>query len=305
MSSPTPELSILIVNWNVRDLLDECLRSIKQFTAAGSFEVIVVDNASKDDSVEMVRRKYPWVKLTAATDNLGFTKGNNVALASAAGRFICYLNPDTELIEDVFTPLIKYMDEYPKIGAIAPKLLNTDRSIQNSIGRFTRLTSLLKEYFLRTKAEKQKLVYPTTPTVVDYAMGACLVVRGDLCRQLGGLDERFFMNHEETDLCYQLKKHGFPTIYYPLVAMIHHGSKSSTISVESRQRTLHENRKSQYLYFQKNSGWLTAETAKLIIVVAMASRILVLWLMNVFKKSDERSIKISYFSSTVSWLFQH
>ncbi len=299
-----PDISILIVNWNVRDLLDACLRSIKRFTTSVSYEVIVVDSASSDGSVAMVKEKYPWVTLEVSDENIGFTKGNNVALRRAKGRQIVYLNPDTELIEDVFTPLVSYLESNPRVGVVAPKLLNTDRSRQNSIGRFTRLHGLLNEYFLRNKAEQEQHTYPIVPTAVEYALGACLVVRGDLCRQIGGLDERFFMNNEETDLCLRLLKMGYTTIYFPSVALIHHGGSSSNYSPESRQRFLHENRKSQYLFFRKHSGWLVAQIAKLIILLAMISRIIVLGLTGLVKPSSLKAIKIDYYTQTVGWLLK-
>lgn len=301
----SPDLSILIVNWNVADLLDKCLESIQHYTTGCTYEVIVVDNASTDDSVERVQKKYPWVKLIPATENLGFAKGNNIALAEATGRHIAYLNPDTELIEDAFTPLVLYLETHEKVGVAAPKLLNTDRTLQNSIGRFTCLNDLVREYFFRSKAEQQRTQHPEQPTLVDFALGACLIVRGTICREIGGFDERYFMYHEETDLCLTLREKGFQTIYDPLVSVIHHGSKSSTSSVENRQRTLHENRKSQYLFFQKHYGFVRAKLAKLIILLAMLARIIILELRQLLGRNEESSLKIHYFSQTVSWLLSH
>lgn len=304
MSENSPELSILIVSYNVSDYLDRCLASIKQFTSKLRFEVIVVDSGSEDDSVAMARRRHPWATVIDAQSNVGFTKGNNLALAAATGEYICYLNPDTELIEDVFTPCVDYLKSHRQVGVVAPQLLNTDRSIQNSIGRFTKLSSLLNEYVLRNKADRERLVYPTKPTVIDYGLGACLIVRDDLCRQIGGLDERYFANHEETDFCLQLRRLGFPTIYYPAVKLIHHGGKSSN-SPERKERWQHENRKGQYLFFQKNFSRLTAQTAKLIILVAMISRLAVLLPLNAIRPRIDYAAKIRYFSQTVGWLLAH
>lgn len=305
MANSHPQLSILIVSYNVVNYLDKCLESIKHFTKSLTYEVIVVDSGSADDSIAMVRAKHPSVKLIDAQSNVGFTKGNNIALAAAAGEFVCYLNPDTELTEDAFGRLVTYLEENPTIGVVAPKLLNTDGSIQNSIGHFTQLSSLLNEYFLRRKAEQERHHYPTLPTAIDYGLGACLVVRGDLCRQLGGLDERYFANHEETDFCWQLKKLGYPTIYYPLVSLIHHGGKSSTVTPERKERWQHENRKGQYLFFQKNRGWLPTQAARLIILLAMLSRLLILVPWQLFKPTPGQEAKIRYFSATVGYLLSH
>lgn len=299
------DLSIIIVNWNVKALLANCLRSISQYTRRLRYEVIVIDNASSDGSAVMVRRQFPEVKLVAATTNLGFTKGNNVGLAMAVGRHICYLNPDTELIEDIFSPLVRYLDEHTEVGVVAPKLLNSDQTHQNSIGVFTRLSNLWREYFLRTKAETARVYHPDQPTVVEVVMGACMVCQGAAVRSVGGFDERYFMYHEETDLCLTLKEKGFDTVYDPEVSLIHHGSKSSTINPESRQRTLHENRKSQYLFFQKHYGFVSAQLAKFIIILAMLIRIIPFALLNVVHPSEVNVLKVRYFGQTLRWLSNH
>lgn len=305
MNQPKPTLSILIVSYNVADYLDKCLASIKQWTHDVTYEVIVVDSGSADDSVARTRERQPWVQLIDAGENIGFTKGNNRALAGAAGEFICYLNPDTELIEDALSECIRYLQQNPSVGVVAPQLLNSDRSVQNSIGRFTRLSSLLSEYFLRRKAEREQLQHPTVPTAIDYGLGACLVVSAELCRQVGGLDERFFANHEETDFCYQLKKLGYLTVYYPAAKVIHYGGKSSTINSATHERWQHENRKGQYLFFQKHSRWLVAQTAKLIILLAMLLRLMILVPWQKLRPSEAKQYKIKYFSATVGYLTSH
>lgn len=301
------DASIIIVSYNVEELLDKCLGSIEHYLADSKlrYEVIVVDNLSPDGSAEMVRRKFPKVLLMAEKVNLGFSRGNNLALQRAKGRHIIFLNPDTELVEDAFTPMVELLDDQPELGAVGPKLLNTDGSHQSSIGHFTELSDLLNEYFLRAKANDTAARHPDKPTTVDFVLGACLVVRGDVCRQMGGFDERYFMFHEETDMCLTLKERGLSTLYYPDVSVTHHGSKSSTKSDEARQRTLHENRKSQYLYFLKHYGPLRAQAAKVIIALAMLSRVFVLSVTQLVKANKLDRLKVRYYIQTLTWLVRH
>ncbi len=128
------DLSVVILNWNVRELLDRCLASIRSDRYA--IEIIVVDNASTDDSVMMVRDKYPQVKLIANSINRGFTGGNNQGIATATGRYVLVLNPDTEIVGDALDRLVDYLEAQPQVGAVGPMLLNPDKSIQPSRRRF-------------------------------------------------------------------------------------------------------------------------------------------------------------------------
>lgn len=299
------DLSIIIVSWNVCDLLERCLSSIKKYSAAVSYEVIVVDNASADSSVAMVREKFPWVKLLAESDNLGFTRGNNLGLKQSRGRQICFLNPDTELLEDALGPLVNYLESQPEVGVVAPKLLNADRSLQHSIGKFTSLMSLFKEYFGRFKVEHHRFTHPSQITEVESVLGACMVVRGDICRRIGGFDERYFMFNEETDLCLNMRHLAYKTVYFPQVSVVHHGSMSMNLDLESRQRSLHENRKSQYIFLQKHRGFFYAQMAKLIILLAMTSRIILLSIKNVFSQDPVDLQKVKYNRKTVQYLLSH
>lgn len=299
------DISVIIVSWNVCELLESCLASLKKYASGLEVEVIVVDNNSSDGSVAMIRRRHPWVTLIASKENLGFTKGNNVGLARATGRYIFYLNPDTELIEDALTPLVAYLDTHPDVGIVGPKLLNSDRSLQHSIGHITRLGDLVNEYFRRTKASQLRVESYDQPTAVEVLLGAALVVRGDLCRQVGGFDERYYMYHEETDLCLTIRKLGYQTIYLPTVSLIHHGSKSMTVNHQTRQRTQHENRKSQYLFFRKQYGLLTAQLAKLIIMVGVGSRAILLALQLPLRRDELTRLKVYYYGQTCLWLCRH
>src|SRR5512139_2459680 len=137
------DLSIVVLNWNVRDLLDRCLASLRSDRYA--LEIIVVDNASRDDSASMVRGKYPQVTLLVNAENRGFTGGNNQGIEASHGRHVMVLNPDTEVLGDALDRLVTYLDQHPDVGALGPQLLNRDRSIQSSRRRFPTLTTAFFE----------------------------------------------------------------------------------------------------------------------------------------------------------------
>jgi N-acetylglucosaminyl-diphospho-decaprenol L-rhamnosyltransferase len=268
------DLSIVILNWNVHDLLRQCLRSLTTLVYPSgqadhcpspggdlrlSTEVIVVDNASSDDSVAMVRTEFPDVRLIVNVTNRGYTGGNNDGIAAATGRYVLILNPDTQVVGDALTALVNYADAHPDVGVVAPQLLNTDGSVQSSRRRFpTLMTALfestwlqsiaprgvLRDYYLldRTDDETQE---------VDWAVGACLLVRREVMDQVGTLDERFFMYSEEMDWCRRIKQAGWKMVYLPEAQVIHHMGKSSDQVVAQRHIYFQT---SKVRYFRKHHG---------------------------------------------------
>jgi len=215
MDNPTPQVSILIVSWNTRDLLDDCLKSIAAKTRV-PHEVIVVDNASADGSAEMVRSLHPGVRLVASETNLGFVKGNNEAARLATGENLLLLNPDTKLETDAASGLDRLLRSDAAIGAAGCKILNADGSIQWTCagtfpGPWNEFTSLL---FLHRIAPR---LFPTREQTwwdheddrdVDCLSGACMMVRRDLWETLGGFDPAIFMYAEDVDLCCRVLRAG-------------------------------------------------------------------------------------------------
>lgn len=252
------DLSIVILNWNVRDLLERCLASIKsdRFT----LEAIVVDNASSDDSVAMVRSKYPDVRVIANETNLGFTGGNNRGLEVARGRYVMVLNPDTEMIGDAIDRLIDYLDARADVGAIGPQLLNPDRSIQPSRRRFPTLaTGFFESTWLQGLAPKNIVkhfymddVSPDMAQEVDWVTGACTVFRRSVLDQVGVYDDKnFFMYSEEVDLCRRIKTAGWKIVYLPEAKVIHYIGQSSDQVVAARHLYFQT---SKVHYFRKHHG---------------------------------------------------
>jgi N-acetylglucosaminyl-diphospho-decaprenol L-rhamnosyltransferase len=260
------DLSVVILNWNVRELLDRCLASIR--SDRYSIEIIVVDNASTDDSVALVQNKYPRVKLIANTTNRGFTGGNNQGIAAATGRYVLVLNPDTEIVGDALDCLIDYLEAQPQVGAVGPMLLNPDRSIQPSRRRFpTVAIGFFESTWLQGLAPRGMLrryymddVPANVVQEVDWLNGACTLFRREVLDRVGVYDEaNFFMYSEELDLCRRIKQAGGRIAYVPDARVIHYEGRSSEQAVTARHIYFNT---SKVRYYRKWHGRAAAETLR-------------------------------------------
>ncbi len=243
----SPDLSVIVVNWNVRDLLRCCLASVlyphpHTPTPPPSLEIIVVDNASTDGSVEMIRAEFPQVSLIANADNRGFPAANNQGIAAAQGRYVLLLNPDTEIVGDALTTLVRYMDTHPDVGMVGPQLLHPNGCVQSSRRRFPTLATLfLESTWLESWAPRSLLRryyfldQPDDVTLdVDWITGAAMLTRREAIQQVGGLDESFFMYSEELDWCRRVKAAGWRVVYHPAAQVVHHVGQSSEQAVPAR-----------------------------------------------------------------------
>lgn len=228
------DLSIIIVNWNVKALLRECLSSIYEKTSAITFEIIVVDNASSDGSVEMVRIEFPQVKLLANCENLGFARANNLALPSTVGEYLGLLNPDTVLINNAFGMMIEKLGAEPRIGIVGPKLLTSNGIVQEPCARrFTTLKSriqwLLTSRRINTPfSDFLPLAEYANSQLVDCVSGACLTLNRDVLTDERIFDPQFFMYVEDVDLCYETIQRGWTVFYLSEALVIHHGDQSAS-----------------------------------------------------------------------------
>ncbi len=231
------ELSIIIVNYNVKEFLENALISIKKATEGINAEIFVVDNASEDGSVEMVKQKFPEVKLIANDRNLGFAKANNQALKLAQGKYILLINPDTVVQEDTFKVLISFLESNPDCGMVGCKILNPDGTLQLACRRsfptpwvaFTKMLGL-SSLFPKSKIfARYNLTYldPEQVTEVDAVSGSFMMIRREVYEQVGGLDEDFFMYGEDIDWCYRIKKAGWKIYYVPHTQIIHFKGEST------------------------------------------------------------------------------
>lgn len=219
------ECAIVIVNWNTKDLLFDCLKSVFECTRGISFEVWVVDNGSTDGSQDMVKKSFPQVKLVETNENLGFAKANNVAIRKTDTPYVILLNSDTKLTQDTFTSMMKFVKERKDVGVIGCKLLNRDGSNQPSAAPFYYIWVIFLmlfgfDRFLRRSFDVTR--------EVDWVVGACMLVTRDAITKAGLLDEAFFMYVEEAEWCYRIKRAGYKVLYYPITSLYHLTRGSST-----------------------------------------------------------------------------
>lgn len=254
-----PALSIVIVNWNVRELLRACLLSLAP-AAAGGAEIIVVDSASSDGSVAMLRQDFPSVQLIACDSNIGFSAGNNLGLAAARGELVLCLNPDTEIVGDALQTLASYLCAHSAVGVVGPQLRYPDGTLQSTRRRFPTLltalleSTLLQQWFPRNRwLTRYYLADVPDGTVqdVDWLMGACFMLRRSIVAQVGGFDEDFFMYSEELDWMRRIKTAGWRIVFVPDAVVIHHAGKSSEQVVAQRHIRFQA---SKLRYFEKYHG---------------------------------------------------
>ena len=207
-----------------------------------------MDNASSDGSVEVVREEFPWVKVVENRANLGFAKANNIGLRLSRGRYVMLLNPDTIVKPGALQKLVKYMDAHPTVGAIAPKLLNPDGTLQLScrsypgIGAGFFRNTPLGRLFPRNRWTRHYLMadHDHNETLcVDWLSGACLMVRRETIEEVGLLDEGFFMYCEDVDWCYRMERHGWQKVYFPQAEVVHVVGASSDQRIPSMLITHH------------------------------------------------------------------
>jgi GT2 family glycosyltransferase len=248
------ELSVAIVNWNTKELLCQCLRSVTETCQALAYEIIVVDNASSDGSPEMVRQAFPSVKLIQNQANAGFAKANNQALRQSRGKYILLLNSDAQLTPHTAQMILAAMAANPKAGIAGANLVFPDGRQQPS---FSPLPSLRREYASLLGLDKLwQAQVPECPFLLTgYVSGACLMFRWECMQQIGLLDEGFFMFGEEVDLCLRAHKMGWEVIHIPEATVIHLEA-GSTGRTPERMLKLYRG-KTQY--FRKHFGASTAQ----------------------------------------------
>lgn len=234
-------LSISVVTLDVKEYLRGCLTSIFHHSPSFPFEVIVVDNGSSDGTAEMLEKEFPEIRLIRNNTNVGFAKAHNQALAQSRGRYFMILNPDTELKPDTLRTMLSFMENHPEAGMVGPKMLNPDGSLQPSCHqRFPNLLDLVLDTFgigpcvlwLQKRRLFRKFFLKRfyadygRETEIAWAGGACLMARRKAIDQAGGLDETYFIYREDTDWCFEFRRHGWKVFYLPQAEIIHHWGKT-------------------------------------------------------------------------------
>jgi GT2 family glycosyltransferase len=287
------DLSLIIVNWNVKDLLRNCLQSLLEAGQAApdlSLEIIIVDSASTDGSPDMVRRQFPQARLVESNQNLGYAGGNNAGADLAQGRYLFLLNPDTVVKPDALRRLVRYMDSHPAVGVVGPQLLWPDGTIQSSRRRFPTLGSLFWESTLlgqwfphhqHIARYHMQDIAPDHNQPVDWVVGAAMLIRREAWRQVGPIDAAYFMYFEETDWCRRCAEAGWKIHYLPEAQIIHYEGKSSE-QVMAERTIRFQRSKLRYTRKYFGAGW------------AVILR-LFLWLTFAFQWAEE----------TAKWLIGH
>jgi len=261
-------LSIIIVSYNTRDMLGACLESIQK-SSPDHVTVYVVDNASSDQSADMVAEKYPDVVLIRNSKNVGFAEANNQALKLIQASYIMLLNADTVMLPDTIRKVISFMDDHTDIGVSGCKLLNTDLTLQPSATSYPSalkdtIAIALKGSFLSNNPTSRKWMSKLAKLLgfsasrfddhsrikeIGFPRGACMIIRKKALDQVGLLDPDYFFTGEEMDLCYRIKKNKWRIVYFPDAAIIHHDHGSSN---HMMGKVFVQTRKSALLFYMKH-----------------------------------------------------
>jgi hypothetical protein len=269
------DLSIIILNWNTRDMMATCIDAIVQHGVGIAYEVVVVDNASTDGSQDMLAMRFPWVRLIQNTENVGFAKANNRGMRESRGANLLLLNTDAFVQAGSLQAMLHVLQAQPRAGLVGAHLRNADGSFQASHTPFPNLG----QEFLILSGLGRKLFgphYPSQgpderagPQQADYVEGAALLVRREAFEQAGGLDEGFFMYAEEVDWCFTLKRAGWQVWYAPDARITHLGGGSSKNRKTAREADLY---RSRVRFFRKHYGAAQANALKTLIVASVAAK---------------------------------
>lgn len=231
------DLTLVIVNYNVRYFLEQCLRSVQKAMGNLQVEVYVVDNNSVDGSVEMVKQEFPWVKLIANQENLGFSKANNQAMRLATGRYVLLLNPDTVLQEDSLVKPVSFMDSHPQAGALGVKMIDgqgnflreSKRGLPTPLVAFYKISGLSSLFPTSERFARYHLGHLPENQIneVDILAGAYMLMRKEALDKVGLLDEDYFMYGEDVDLSYRIQKGGYKNYYFPETSILHYKGEST------------------------------------------------------------------------------
>lgn len=296
----SPELSILIVNWNGKALLKSCLDSLVRESSGLDSEIIVVDNASSDGSPEMVREHFKEVKLICNRENVGFARGNNIGLRECRGEWVCLVNSDVEVRRGGLRCMVSHMREHPEVGMMGPKV--TDPA-SNHIPNYREFPSL-RNFFCRALALDK--IFPssrffggyfmdyadgTHMQKVDVITGTFWLLRRKALDEAGWLDEDFFMYGEDLDLCKRFKKSGWEILYFPEAEIMHHDGGSSQ---NDPIRFFIEQQRSNWLYWRKHHRPISGAGFLLILLLHQMLRSVVwsILLIANFKGENHRDRKL-------------
>jgi GT2 family glycosyltransferase len=292
------DLSIIIVNYNTSRLLRDCLQSIYHSAVTASYDVLVVDNGSSDDSADTVRREFPEAQLITSEINGGYAYANNLGLRQALGRYLLLLNPDTVLPPNALQDMLSFMNTHPEAGVAGPKLVLADGSLDLACRRsfptldiaFYRLIGLSKRYPASPRFNRYNLGYldPDQLSEVDSVVGAFMLIRREALEQAGLLDERFFAFGEDLDLCYRIKiDHGWKVYYYPAVVVTHY--KGQSMKQRTVPMTIHFYR-AMWLFHEKHYARRTFFLINWLVALGTAALCCLALVINAVRPAHKRKV---------------
>ena len=250
------KLSIIILNYKTKELTLACIDSIvknyKEELDRGDLEIILVDNASEDDSINAFKKSkhFKYLNLVLSRENLGFGKGNNLGGEKSKGEFLLFLNSDTEIKDDGFSKMVEFIKENKSVGILGGKLYFPDGRVQSSVGKFYTLFNLFLMLFGGERAGFLR-ESPAKITKVDWVSGACMMIKRDIFEKVGGFDKNIFMYMEDVDICYVARKIGYSTYFYPNILLLHNerGSSNKTFAILNIYKGV------KYFYKKHMPGW--------------------------------------------------
>jgi len=306
-TGPACGISVIIVSWNVRDLLLRCIDSVYERSSGKDYEIIVVDNASADGTAAEVKTRFPAVRFIECRENLGFPKACNLGAKHSRGRHLFFLNPDTELKEKALDTLFAFLEENGNVAVAGAKLLWPDGSYQDSYRRFFGVMFSIFEvfefhyYFPKNRAARHSLYDLEVfmePAEVDWVVGAAFAVRREIFEKAGGFDEKIFMYAEDTDLCRRITDQGGKVYFVPGAEVIHHKGKSSRLS---NVRSV-DYYKSLYYYHSKHSGRPAALLFRAALALWSALFVFILLVKLIFRGDRKNTrLKIGNRFSLLTW----
>lgn len=306
-------LSIIIVSYNTKAVLRECLKKIQQYNDGIDYEVLVVDNDSRDGSDKMVELEFPEVRLTCSGANLGFAGGNNIALREARGKYLLLLNSDAYLLPGTLQSTIDYMENDRECGILGVKLVGEDGEMQPSARKLPNpLNKLAVMSGLASRFPGAPLIgspdYATWAhdhvRTVGWVPGAYFLIRREVCEEIGLLDDRYFMYFEEVDFCRNAASYGWKTCFFPFAAVVHLGGESSKTTRQhmskSGKQLLGIRLESEYRYYRKHYG-LAGVIATAAVEIGWKALV---WFKNIIIAGKEAALKIEDAEITIVAIFK-
>jgi hypothetical protein len=302
------DISVVVVSWNVRELLRRCLESVARAARARSLQIVVVDNASTDGSADLVRNDFPDATLIASTINLGFAKGNNLGLAASRGRYVFFLNPDTEILGDALDQLIGLLERDESVGLVGPRLVEPDGTVQPVCARTlpTLTLTLFHALYLHRvpflgPVLERRLIAPydlEQTQEVDAISGAAMLAPKTVLEEIAGFDEVFLHTAEDIDLCVRVRQRGLRIVYVAEARVLHLGGRSRE---QAAVRAQAMGVISTFEYFKRTHGPLKAAVYRLSVQWIEMPLLLVVGFGKAVLRRDSGVIRDRYRLATAIW----